>query len=560
MEPQAFRVFDVNVTTAGSYQPGKPVQIILDVRANLPVGEAHLQVSTPEVEAAKMTGWDRRFQLPVDRPIPAAGSWQQSFARGLSARRTVAITIPERGYYSVVVSAIAQSDLPSHVDGRPVQAVTHKEIWVWIDPSGGRVTAEFDSTVFPEGLLARAGPARASRRSEGRGGAASAHPSAQATSAQQWNSIRYQALYYNQDSYNPSTNSFGRYVPLPNVYYSYQVTNVYTGNSAGGGSGYSDANGYFDVSCGDPYWEEYQGRLALQNSKIVMDNEGTDPYFGGDFFDCGEYADPNYPPTGTAKAPSAGAHVFRQMDITADRSRALLGRSRGQLQVELRAGEGTSNYSPFYYDDVEIYEDDVWGPSGIRTIAHEYGHAVHEKALGGNTASGSCPGGGHYMDGAHSLKCAYSEGFANYHAAATRGSEAAWTGDIEWNRFYPGRRYYSSDGQTWDGSIIEGAMAAFLLDLTDGSDGDADPIQYPGSYVADMIRTCQNDKRRANGIDDIIYCLEGQVDPAVRNSSKYFITRSSSEDASSASHSAGQPWNWSRSAIRQLWTRTLYGE
>ncbi len=95
--------------------------------------------------------------------------------------------------------------------------------------------------------------------------------------------------------------------------------------------------------------------------------------------------------------------------------------------------------------------------------AHEHGHAVPEKALGGNAATGQCRSP-HHVDGAYNLQCAYSEGSAD------------------------------------DGSIIEGAVAGFLYDLLDApdwpdspyntADGDDDPVTFPGSYLADLVKTC----------------------------------------------------------------------
>lgn len=172
-------------------------------------------------------------------------------------------------------------------------------------------------------------------------------------------------------------------------------------------------------------------------------------------------------------------------------------------------------------------------------------------------ASGSCPSP-HYLDGPHNLRCAFSEGFADYHGAATRPDLGSYIyrSRIESNAYYPGTRYHGSDGDPNDGSIIEGAVAAFLYDLTDPANESHDQVQYPGSYVADIIRTCKTPVYRANGVDHLVYCFEQIVDSAI--SSSYFRTRSS--PPSSISESATEPAGWSRSAIRTLWLRNLYGQ
>jgi hypothetical protein len=267
------------------------------------------------------------------------------------------------------------------------------------------------------------------------------------------------------------------------------------------------------------------------------------------------------------------------MERTWPETASLLGVVRPSITVRLDPNAGNSSYSPSA-DEITIRStgdaDHVWGPLGIFVAAHEYGHAVHERALGGNVAGGQCPSP-HYIDGAHNLQCAYSEGFANFHAVATRRADLRNEGESDWaieqNFNYPGWVYEhgSPVSPSTDGSIIEGAVAAFLYDLVDApdwpdspfntADGDDDSVTFPGSYLADIIRTCNvlySSWTRADGIDHLIYCLEQQVDPAVTGSQMYFPTRSS--DPFNQTEAAAEPPGWSVAVIRALWTRNLYGQ
>lgn len=203
----------------------------------------------------------------------------------------------------------------------------------------------------------------------------------------------------------------------------------------------------------------------------------------------------------------------------------------------------------------------VWGDWGILAAAHEYGHAVHEKALGG-IPNYSCPD--HIIDGAYNLACAMAEGSANYHGAAVRGDLASYLyrTRFEQNYYYPGCVYSGTTctDTSYDGSIIEGAVAAFLYDLTDPANEAADSVEYPGSYVAAIVSTCEwynpalEDWYGANGVDHYVYCLENQVDTLY--ASPYFTTRGS--PPLYMRESATEPNGWDPTDIRILWLYDLF--
>jgi len=302
-------------------------------------------------------------------------------------------------------------------------------------------------------------------------------------------------------------------------------------------------------------------RLRVYHPQTESDVVGS---FSGEFAtDCGQQI--------PVRAAYKMSHIFKRMSETITKSRSFFQEQRGKIDVHIEWDVDNSFYCgsqpPFISpwcsdggDDVIVIKDrpgaddrpdsHIGGPYGDFVVAHEYGHAVHEKALGGNVASGECPDS-HYLDGAHNIRCAYSEGFANYHGAVGIESSNVYVSNFENNEFYPADR---GDGDPNDGAIIEGAVAAFLWDLTDPSDESHDGADYPGSYVADVIKTCKTDGSRANGVDHLIACFQRQI-PSY---SGYFDTRSSSP--SSFNESATEPGSWDRTDVKALWRKNLYGE
>jgi hypothetical protein len=363
----------------------------------------------------------------------------------------------------------------------------------------------------------------------------------------------YHVTYWNADA----NGGAGAYEVLQGATYNLNITDDQTGqiiNNQGGSIGQDGEV----VIC---TWQGvgYNGSITLTS----LDGNSVTPtdaaYFGGG--DTQQYSG-YYELVATGNA----SRVFMNLIPTTSGSQSLLGYARPPIFVNVG---GSSTYYSQSEDRIHIGTSDIWGEWGIFAVAHEYGHAAHQRALGGIQGFGDCPGSGHYIDGSYNLGCAWTEGFADFHGAYTRRDALTMgTGSdysIERNL------YYSSG----DGSIIEGAVAAFLYDLVDGpndpdgsanqSDGvDDDSVQYSGNYLANLMRTCNvvfySPNRGENGIDDLVYCLERQVDPAVRNSSVYFPTRPEFWKATSESEGAAEPPTWSQTAIRALWTHNLYGQ
>jgi hypothetical protein len=519
---QAIDRFDIDLQATGRFRPGERIEIVARVRANLPTTAAAVRLVLPEVAAG---GVARLGQLPVGVSLPSVLQETRAMSQGQEVVRHASIVIPDPGFYRVILSVRKVSVEPDLSSRRAVQDVAFREAWLLIDERGGRLTSTFDPSLLPANVIPTPGPRRLSAA-----GAA-------VTACSSW-----QVVYLNMDA----AGGLGAYEPITGAFVKGFIGKLLFSTS-------TDASGHFSV-CANT---SYNGSVYLANADVNV-NDSPIVRFSGSASTTG----------GTlAATSSSAARVYVNLMSTIPASRALLGYSRGQMAVAVLTTTGTSSYGS---DKITITSNAVWGSYGIFTAAHEYGHAVHEKALNGNAASGNCPGSGHTIDGSYDMRCAYSEGFADFHAFATRGSALVATFYSDYN---VERNYYYSLGSTYDGSTIEGAVAAFFYDLIDGpsspdganneTNGDDDGVQFPGRYVADIIRTCQVQVIpfkgvRAIAIDQLIYCFENTVDPAIANSSFYFPHKIN--QVTQEFEGATEPSGWSKSVIRALWTRDLYGQ
>ncbi|HZG41884.1 MAG TPA: hypothetical protein VEY93_02900 [Longimicrobium sp.] len=157
-EPPILRAFDVQLSASGSMQPGKPIEVHVRVRANLPVEDAEIVVSTPDLDRPVTPTLDSRFSRSIGRKTAPRIARRAKWNKGQNLNETVRLTIPAPGYYRVTASAFARSELPAFVGSARVIGDIHREIWLRVDKRGGRYTAQFDTLVFPAEAERRAGP------------------------------------------------------------------------------------------------------------------------------------------------------------------------------------------------------------------------------------------------------------------------------------------------------------------------------------------------------------------------------------------------------------------
>lgn len=147
----------VDLDASGSLRPGQPVHLTATIDGKLPTRDVEIRILLPEVAAAEQSGWDVVRLSPNAELIPQARS-RRSLGRGERTHVSAKVTIPEPGYYMALATVVQKSGEPLVEGGTYVQNVIHKEIWLWIDENGGRITDAYDESVFPAGVRHQPGP------------------------------------------------------------------------------------------------------------------------------------------------------------------------------------------------------------------------------------------------------------------------------------------------------------------------------------------------------------------------------------------------------------------
>jgi hypothetical protein len=166
-----------------------------------------------------------------------------------------------------------------------------------------------------------------------------------------------------------------------------------------------------------------------------------------------------------------------------------------------------------------------------------------------------------------------AEGFADWYAVAVRESAMPlYKERFETNYFHltckePGTRLNITIRCSDDGSIVQGAIHAFLWDLYDpGYTGENhDRLKIEGWRIAEAIKTClvrpadRYEYIPYDGVDHIIYCMGGKAPYRVRIGSEekiFFNTRPQSKWAQQYS---GSPVS-SGYYFDDLWVVNLYSK
>lgn len=526
--------FDLDVAVTGSLMPGEPVRVDATVHSRLATEDAQIQFVLPQLAAveSKGTAGTPTIDLLVGQSLPASKNVRTSTAAQETREESTTLTFDEPGYYQLVVRAEAPTAEHS-ADGQWIDNLESQEMWILIDEKGGAVTSDFEPSRLPEGVRAVPGP-RVLEGEDDRFRSIGPNGAPEAVPATPKSSTSFRILYYDQTS-NANKGLQGVYA----VSETYDVL----GRRIARYTGRTNSNGYVSLSCPPSGYTTVKFETVDNDVNVYR---GSSTVLSMSYPACGG--------SNTLTVNSDQGHVFDRMRKAAQRSRSYFGSSRGRLDVRISSSEGS--YYQGGKDRVTMRESSIGGSFGDFVVPHEYGHAYHEKALGGNGGSGQCPSP-HYFDGAHNMECAYSEGFANYLASVTLDGYNYYKSRIQSNGFYPGGE---GNGDRNDGSIIEGAVAAFLYDLTDPANETHDKLDFPGRYVGDIIRTCRWEYAgwltfRATGVDHLIMCMQRSTP----NYSKYFQQRGGAVPTS-YSEGASEPSGWSRDEIRRIWREDLYGE
>jgi hypothetical protein len=582
--------FTLDLQANGALRPGSPIQLVLTATGTAETPEADVEIVLPEVAAAEASSWTD-YRPITDRPIPSAAS--RRVALGVGGRTVLqhTVTFPVPGYYTVLASARARDSdsIPDLQDGELLLDESHTVLYLLVDEQGGRMMATLDRRAMPPtsvGLLGprhdrtgvAAPPANLARPPRPRAPYTSPAPSAtllpRTPPARQTTGSTMKVV----TRYHDWSSRTYKVVPGADFYLSlYNSSFGYIGSRGGNLA----ADGSVLVGCGEGYYAELSVYAWNDHASVGGVNDfryGQEVVYVGFYpgTDCAKgtvYAD----------ATPIPSHVFVSLNLTAAGAQRHFGRTRPRMAALITADttvkystycatttfrgcnvDGEGDFLRIQTDSTKGYGQQVWGQSGVWITSHEYGHAFHEKALGGFVRYY----GGCNTTVMHSLTtlnvsmpCALPEGFADYFAVITRPDETGYDYATETNYYY--RTYLA--GQ--DGSRAEGAIAAFFYDLVDANRwGTAtsppdtfDVVAYPGTVVGDVINGCQVYQGGTwifnNGIDHLVYCFERKVDPAVTGSTKYFPTRSPDPTSYSVASTVT-----SATEVRKLWRRNLYNE
>lgn len=530
--------FELDLDVGGALKPGHPIHFTVRGIANFATQDAEVRLILPEVASAERSSWEL-VEVPVGERVPAHFSMRKGFAAGERFREQATVTIPEPGYYFVLANVIQRSDDPRTSDAGPMIGTgASREMWLWIDEHGGRVTERFDPTLFPEGTRRVRGPIGSERRPPRLRDGRVVITCSVSPASFDFTVSSYgcppppdTSLWVGNPAPPPSATaavtvtysdaSSGTSRPLADAWVAWKVFSTTDGAQVNSGAGYTSASGASGtIDCKGPTGERRlevtvhtENRKAEVKSYITSNPDRTQvgQYYGS----CGG----SIPVT----AANQQAHLFMNMSRNHDGHSLKFGMAPPSL---MRAGlYPTSSYGTRYdfgADHIRIETaiwDHIWGEMAVMVAAHEWGHLWQDQYLYQYPASNglkryynlACPQRhppGEYTN----FGCAMGEAFADWYAVVVRESDLpGWRRDLEENRLH---LYYCAQRCTSDGSIVQGAVHAFLWDITDGGNGEFhDAVQKSPVAVVDAIRTCEvkhggSDWYAYNGIDHLIRCME----------------------------------------------------
>ncbi|WP_420635408.1 PKD domain-containing protein [Candidatus Palauibacter sp.] len=569
--------FDIAIDAGSSFKPGLPVDLEVTYRARFATSSADLRVTLPEIEVAKRSGWDRTYKTDFGLQLPATLHSRQPLAAGETTTQTTVLWFPVAGLYRIHARATAAEFQPSDA-ATPVTRTTHEYLWVLVDDEGGRTLRDFDPSVIPAGFVPEPGPFRrfgAPPRSRGSDAPAGSRGLANTTSASAaggrntadcaTGDLCFQVQYYDYESTELK--------PVPALPYSLAFT-VTGGNGSGSShTGLTGEDGRFTVSCPLLRTPEYQGKASfpMSDSEVIIRSDAQfESALAGN--SCGYVTEVTILSAEAKTWITAKRMIAKSRETfrPADREVTFL------VNPDYAIYDNTPNTCWYLPDDEAIVVLEgrgggnacLWGPWGPFVFAHEYGHALHAFKLGGLADFRTCAG--HRAFQPAEMGCAYNEGWADYHAVRTEPEYDQSTyqyhynteEDYENNRGIDSRHLLGMDGPRYtyftsgdqDGSLYHGEITAFFHDLIDPINEPHDSLELAMGSVLDAMRDCRvtldGTPNSPQGIDHLIWCLEGRVD-ATKTSR--FTARSTHPTSVT-----GANITWSADDLQRLWLTNLF--
>jgi hypothetical protein len=533
--------FALDLEVDGALKPGRPIHFTVRGSARFATGDAEVRLTLPEVTAAERSSWDL-VEIPVGTEMPPHFRMRKAFAAGESFRERATVTIPEPGYYSVLATVIQHSDDPRiDEDGHVIGTGAGRELWLWIDERGGSVTERFDPTLFPEGMRRVRGPLGSEKRPPrvrdgdavitcslmpGGGLVVSSSPCPQPPEGGYPPSPPANATSAVTVTYTDAGTG-GTTRPLVDAWVAWKVFNTATNGEIARSGAFTNASGASPViDCQGPSTERrLEVTVHTENRKAIVEsyiNSNPDRTQAGQYFGSCGGAIP-------ITADNQQAHLFLNFTKNWDGHQRAFLTPPTMMKARLYPN---SIYGSRYdwgndYVRIEAKWDHIWGEQAVMVAAHEWGHLWQDQYLFKYPAANglkrfydlSCPNphpAGEYT----TFGCAFGEAFADWYAVVVRENDLpGWKRDLEENRLH---LLYCGNKCSTDGSIVQGAVHAFLWDITDPAFMEPhDRVQKTPLAVADAIKGCEVtvnrvDWRPYTGIDHLIWCMERRFPYQVR--------------------------------------------
>lgn len=565
--------FSGSLEVTGSLRPGSVVHIRGRVRGLLASRDVSLNLLAPELTLLTHDGNAMPRRIAAGSRIPAIAEERRAMGAGDEAILTATLTIPAPGIYAF--SAAAEEHLPRGA-GRVWESASWTVTqWLVIPTSGtGYVTNEYPAGVFGDSLIRQPGPftryPRGWRQPTYRMHGPSDATPGQATAAPVTldGASRIQSTGGTTSHVRSDQRVFGVRYQNPVTLEVKPLTNalVTVVRCVDGGAycwedgyTYTDGNGTVSVACDG--WSTTVIDVFLENQHVRWYGGGSAAYFlmwpdcinGGGGYD-------------------QMLTNFKETDAFTNMSESgwwatIAGRPRPQLLFHFSSDISASRYCRYTWpvsdcpttDLVQLRPERAWDERARWTHAHEYGHALHHKALGGiQELEGSRPWD--YNTVEHPSR-AYVEGFAGFWADVTTGDRVFWAEGWAMNlvRSWP----VMGDGG-YDGNNVPGQVAGFMYDLYDYESDHAGDNEYVGlGYVIDLVARCEvrsatNGWHRGRYLEHFVYCAEGSFDPSIAWNSMYFRSKPYIVDGARAPYLTAPASPTTQSTVRQLWKQALY--
>ncbi len=502
---------ELTIATTGPLLPDADIELAIGGVAREPIDGGEVVLTLP---TKALMDHDETAALPE---LPVVARWElPSMAAGETWSASHTIPGEAEGYYRVLANAYTHGP-----DGGIWLAdEVFREAWMFVDETGGQLASLSEDAVFPEAATPPPGPAAGWPVALARVGGVSWHR----------DTVYLQVVYTIGNGWKVAEEALVRIRRI-----------LSNGRQILSEHGLVPEDGIVAVPCRGMPDGQMWGDVKAPDTHLVQGRDDIARWLTNETH-CGRI-----------KPVEVLAHRYypwRLLNIAADTLIKHFGHSRGRIKWKLSDEGGGYNG---ILDKITLPWNYAGGGYFRWVAAHEYGHALHHKALGGIwSPSPNCSP--HYLDSISSYRCALKEGFADY--AGTVGS-----GYYEncFEHFGTTQAYrYSCRNFSHDRKPeIEGWVAAFFMDLIDDEEEEGDYTEYSGLYVAQVFKTCEKKHGRLpwykrKRVSDIVWCMENAVTPSVHEE---VFPRVSMPSA--VRRDADEPDNWRFSDFRLTWRKNL---